>query len=149
MSEDLLAGAEPRFQVRTFAYPDDYPEVIELWETAGPGVHVSRSDAPGELEKKLARDPELFLVAEQNGKIIGSVLGGFDGRRGIIYHLAVQQEHRQNGVGSVLMEVIEDRLRALGCIRSYLLVTPDNPANTFYQRRGWEKMDITIYGKHL
>ena len=53
------------------------------------GVHVGRSDTPAEIEKKLARDPDLFLVAECEQQIIGSVIGGYDGRRGMIYHLAV------------------------------------------------------------
>jgi hypothetical protein len=76
-------------EIRTFSFPQDYPAVITLWETAGPGVHVGRSDAPDEIRKKLARDPDLFLLAEEDGKLVGSVIGGFDGRRGIVYHLAV------------------------------------------------------------
>ncbi len=136
--------------IRVFQYPQDYPAVIGLWETAGPGVHVRRSDSAGEVEKKLQRDPDLFLVAEQDGRIIGTVMGGFDGRRGMIYHLAVEREYRQLGLGTALMDEVEVRLKEKGCLRSYLLVTHDNPsALDFYSRRGWETMDIHIMAKDL
>ena len=54
-------------QLREFQYPDDYPEALGLWENAGPGIHVRRSDEPEEIQKKLQRDPDLFLVAETRG----------------------------------------------------------------------------------
>ena len=50
---------------------------------------MGRSDTLAEITKKVQRDPDLFLVAEADGRLIGSVIGGFDGRRGMIYHLAV------------------------------------------------------------
>jgi ribosomal protein S18 acetylase RimI-like enzyme len=71
------------FSIRVFNFPADYPTVIDLWNNAGPGVHVRSSDSPEEIQKKLQRDPELFLVAETSGRIIGSVIGGFDGRVGL------------------------------------------------------------------
>jgi ribosomal protein S18 acetylase RimI-like enzyme len=121
-----------------------------MWQASGPGVHLGRSDSPQEIEKKLRHDPELFLVAEVQGKIVGTVLGGFDGRRGLVYHLAVAQAQRGQGLGRTLMDEIERRLRAKGCIRSYLLVTRDNPeAVDFYAHRGWDKMDLTIMAKDL
>lgn len=104
-----------------------------------------------EIEKKIARDPDLFLVAELDGSIIGSVIGGFDGRRGLIYHLAVADSFRGTGIGSCLMEEVESRLRTKGCLKCYLLVTDDNPeAEVFYQHRGWQHMDhVHLYGKEL
>jgi ribosomal protein S18 acetylase RimI-like enzyme len=136
--------------IRVFRFPEDYETVIALWEQAGAGVHVGRSDTPDEIKKKFGRDPDLFLVAEVDGVIVGSVLGGFDGRRGMIYHLAVAQDHRQNGIGAILMEEVEQRLKQKGCIRSYLLVTRDNlDAIRFYEKRGWARMDLHIFGKDL
>jgi ribosomal protein S18 acetylase RimI-like enzyme len=77
-------------------------------------------------------------------------MGGFDGRRGLMYHLAVLPDYRKLGVGSLLMEELENRLRAKGCIRYYLLVTRDNPeAIRFYEKRGCERMDLYTYGKNL
>ena len=136
--------------LRQFRYPADYPKVLALWETAGSGIHVRRSDQPVEIEKKLQRDPDLFLVAEIDGQIIGAVMGGFDGRRGLAYHLAVAQAYRQTGIGATLMAELERRLKAKGCIRCYLLVTKDNEAAfRFYEHLGWECMDLHIFGKDL
>jgi ribosomal protein S18 acetylase RimI-like enzyme len=136
--------------IREFQFPNDYDAVIELWSTAGPGIHVGRSDAKEEIAKKMKRDPDLFLVAEDAGKIVGSVLGGFDGRRGLVYHLAVAHEYRRQGMGAALMAELESRMRVKGCIRSYLLVTQDNgAANRFYEEQGWERMDLFVYGKNL
>jgi ribosomal protein S18 acetylase RimI-like enzyme len=138
------------YTIRVFRYPQDYSAVIALWQSAGSGVHVRRSDSAEEIEKKLSRDPDLFLVAEHDGRIIGTVMGGFDGRRGMIYHLAVVREYRQFGLGTALMDEVERRLKERGCLRSYLLVTRDNPsALDFYSRRGWETMEINIMAKDL
>ena len=137
--------------IRQFQYPQDYPEVVALWSSMERGVHVGRSDMPEEIEKKLARDPELFLVAECNGKIIGSVIGGYDGRRGMVYHLAVDPSFRGQGVGSQLMDEVEARLRARGCLKSYLLVAEDNhDVDAFYKKQGWKHMEtVHLFGKEL
>jgi ribosomal protein S18 acetylase RimI-like enzyme len=136
--------------LRQFEYPVDYPQVLALWENAGPGIHVRRSDQPEEIAKKLQRDPDLFLVAEVEGQIIGSVVGGFDGRRGIVYHLAVAEAYRQQGLGAALMSELERRMTAKGCIRCYLMVIKGNEnAIRFYEQSGWERMDLYLYGKDL
>jgi ribosomal protein S18 acetylase RimI-like enzyme len=140
-----------RVQLREFHYPEDYSAARSLWENAGPGIHVRRSDEPEQIQKKLQRDPDLFLVAESNGRLIGTVIGGFDGRRGLIYHLAVEASFRQQGIGGLLMDEVESRLKAKGCIKSYLMVADDNEsAMRFYEARGWESMrGILTYGKEL
>jgi len=136
--------------LRQFQFPTDFSQVITLWQNAGPGIHLRRSDSKAEIVKKLRRDPDLFLVAETAGQIIGSVLGGYDGRRGMVYHLAVDTTYRNKGIGAALMNELEKRMKQKGCIRSYLLVTRDNAdAIRFYQHRGWEQMDILIFGKDL
>ena len=136
--------------LREFQFPTDLPQVIALWKNAGPGIHLRRSDEREEIVKKLQRDPDLFLVAEAGGHIIGSVIGGFDGRRGMVYHLAVDGAYRKNGIGTKLMNELEKRMKMKGCLRSYLLVTHENlDAARFYESRGWEQMDILIFGKDL
>lgn len=136
--------------IRQFTYPQDYPTVIALWQNAGPGINVRRSDQPEEIVKKLQRDPDLFLLAEAGKEIIGTVMGGYDGRRGMVYHLAVAAEYREQGIGSLLMEELEKRLLSKGCIRCYLMVTHDNPqAVPFYEKRGWQQMPVFIMGKDL
>ena len=137
--------------IREFRFPADYRQVYDLWCSIEKGVHVGRSDAPSEIEKKISRDPDLFLVAESQNRIIGSVIGGYDGRRGLIYHLAVYASYRGQGIGSQLMDEVESRLRAKGCLKCYLLVIEDNQeAETYYQNRGWQHMrDIHLFGKEL
>lgn len=136
-------------KIRTFKFPDDFWSVVELWEQSGPGIQVERSDTMGEISKKLGRDPDLFLVAENRGEIIGAVIGGYDGRRGMIYHLAVNTEFRQRGIGSQLMVSVENRLRDKGCLRSYLMVRKENSAAHFYEANGWQPLDISMFGKDL
>lgn len=138
-------------QLRQFCFPADYQQVIDLWSSIEKGVRVGRSDSPAEIEKKMDRDPDLFLVAECENKIIGSVIGGYDGRRGLIYHLAVNVAFRGQGIGSRLMNEVESRLRAKGCLKCYLLIANDNlDVGAFYQAQGWQQMtDVSLYGKTL
>jgi len=139
-----------KIEIRSVRYPEDYPAVYQVWASAGPGIQLRRSDQPEELDKKMQRDPDLFLVAEVDDRIVGSVLGGFDGRRGIMYHLAVSKSHRGLGIGERLMRELENRLRTKGCIRYYLLVTKDNQeAIAFYEKRGWSRLELFAYGKDL
>jgi ribosomal protein S18 acetylase RimI-like enzyme len=115
---------------------DDYDIILALWQSAGDALGVGRSDTRDEIAKKLQRDPDLFLVAEDAGhpepcpersrrgsrRIIGTVMGGYDGRRGMIYHLAVDHAYRARGIGKLLMDEVERRLQAKGCRKAYLLV---------------------------
>jgi|Deesub1362A_J573_1020465.scaffolds.fasta_scaffold06309_2 ribosomal protein S18 acetylase RimI-like enzyme len=145
-----LEGGNGLLTLRQFDFDRDYQAVIRLWRSAGPGIQLSPSDAPQEVRKKLARDPDLFLVAQMDGRLVGAVLGGFDGRRGMVYHLAVSPQARRRGVGKRLMEELESRLRDKGCIKYYLLVTHDNQeALDFYRALGCEVMDLHVLGKRL
>lgn len=138
------------FILRQFIFPDDFSAVIDLWGHAGPGIHLGRSDTYEEIGKKVRYDPDLFLVAEQDRHMVGALMGGFDGRRGLMYHLAVDPTIRQQGIGQALMEEMELRLCAKGCLKCYLLVVPENTdAIHFYEKRGWERMNLNIYGKEL
>ena len=128
----------------------DYHQVFSLWQNTGSGIHLGRSDEKEEIKKKLLRDPDLFLVAESGGRIIGTVIGGYDGRRGMVYHLAVEDDYRRFGIGIALMSELESRMMHKGCIRMYLLVTDDNKdAIRFYESQDWEQMDLRIYAKDL
>jgi ribosomal protein S18 acetylase RimI-like enzyme len=139
------------FVLRQFSFPADYAEAFALWQNAGEGIGISPSDQLDEIEKKCQRDPELFLVAEQGGRIVGTVIGGFDGRRGMIYHLAVDPECRRQGLANRLMDEVELRLRQKGCRKAYLLVKKGNQvARLFYEARDWAGMDfVDLFGKNL
>jgi ribosomal protein S18 acetylase RimI-like enzyme len=140
----------PTIQIREFRYPTDYDRAIDLWSEAGEGIRVGPSDSPSQIQKKLERDSDLFLVAESGDRLVGTVIGGFDGRRGFVYHLAVAETFRRIGIATRLMDEIEHRLRLKGCIRSYLLVLPTNiPAMRHYEDRGWSRTDDLVYAKDL
>ncbi|MDE3089235.1 MAG: GNAT family N-acetyltransferase [Chloroflexota bacterium] len=146
--------------IRAFTLAD-YDVVHTLWQNAGPGIGLGRSDTRDEIAKKLQRDPDLFIVAVDDDnpslfglrsgspRVIGTVIGGYDGRRGLIYHLAVEETYRQRGIGKMLMDEVERRLKAKGCLRCYLLVKDDaRDVIEFYRAIGWEVMDVTIMAKN-
>ena len=93
----------------------DYPLVRDLWQIAG--LVLRPGDELEDIKLKLQRDPDLFLVAELEGEIVGSLMGGWDGRRGWIYHLAVKPEHQRKGIGVGLVHEVEKRLVAKGAKR--------------------------------
>jgi len=137
--------------IREFRFPDDYPPTLKLWEGIEMGVSLGRSDTFEEIQKKVQRDPDLFLLAERDGEIVGTIIGGYDGRRGMIYHLAVRQDFRKQGVGDMLLGEVEKRLKAKGCVKCYLLIVSDNErAAHFYENRGWSEMTGNrIFGKEF
>lgn len=136
--------------IRPFRYPEDYETVLALWQNAGEGIGIGVSDQPEEIEKKVRHAPDLFLLAESGSRIIGTVIGGYDGRRGLVYHLAVDAEFRGQGVGTLLMDEIETRLREKGCRKAYLLVKQGNSAAEMYEKRGWNEMtNVRLFGKNL
>jgi ribosomal protein S18 acetylase RimI-like enzyme len=131
---------------------DDYDTVLALWQAAGPGIEVRPSDARPEIAKKLGRDPDLFLVAEDSqGDVMGVIMGAWDGRRGWIHHLAVEESHRNCGIGAILIKAVEEALRAKGCLKVNLLVRRDNEAAMrLYRRLGYSDMStIAAMGKEL
>jgi len=137
--------------IREFRFPQDYEGALKLWAGMEVGVQVGRSDTPEEIQKKLQRDPDLFLVAENDQMVIGTIIGGFDGRRGMIYHLAVHADAREHGIGSALLAEVEKRLQAKGCRKCYLLITAENSAAArFYEQHNWNEMSADrIFAKEF
>ena len=124
--------------IREFDFTIDYDRTVALWHGIEKGMNVGRSDTPEEIQKKLERDPDLFLVAEINHEIIGTVIGAFDGRRGMIYHLAVHKDFRGQRIGAMLLKEVEQRLQTKGCLKCLMHVLDDNTeAIEFYKNQGW------------
>jgi ribosomal protein S18 acetylase RimI-like enzyme len=93
---------------------------------------------------------ELFLVGEFQGDIVGTVIAGFDGYRGWVYHLAVRPRFRRRGFGRELMREAEGRLKALGCPKLNLQVRSSNAeVIAFYERLGYSIEDRASLGKIL
>lgn len=141
----------PGVRIREFTFDGDYVKVLSLWQGIETGMQVGRSDAPEEIKRKLERDPDLFLVSESDREIIATIIGGYDGRRGMIYHLAVRKDFRRQGVGAALLAEVEKRLQAKGCVKIYLLVLDDNAsAIHFYEECGWKhSQHDLIFSKEL
>jgi ribosomal protein S18 acetylase RimI-like enzyme len=109
------------------ARPDDLAELLALWLDA-PGGLVARPDSEEALRVLLAHTKDALLVAELDGETVGAVIAAWDGWRGNIYRLAVRAEHRRHGLGRLLIEAGETRLRAKGARRVTALVAKDDPA---------------------
>jgi len=123
-------------EIRTFDM-DDYDRVVQLWRSRG--IKMCPSDTREAIEKKLARDPDLFLVADSNGAILGAVVGAWDGRQGWIYNAAVDQAVQRRGVGRLLAEELEKRLQEKGARQVGLLVGKDNYyAQDFFEALGFQ-----------
>jgi putative acetyltransferase len=119
----------------------DYDRAVALWEEVD-GVEVCEGDSRAEIQNYLARNPGLSRVAEEDGIIAGAVLCGHDGRRGLIYHLAVVPAFRGRGVGKLLLDDCVRGLREAGIKRAIILVAGDNSlGHKFWLRNGWEDLD--------
>ena len=135
-----MSQARQDWRIRPFEMRD-YDLVRALWSSAGEGVTLRPSDEPAEINKKLTRDPELFLVAETPVGVVGVIMGAWDGRRGWLHHLAVARDHRAQGIGTALVMAVEEGLRAKGCLKINLLVARSNlDAQRLYRRLGYDTM---------
>ena len=120
-----------------------------MWTEVMPG-DAPHNNPVTSIERKMAIDPDLFLVAAKNGSIIGTVMGGYDGHRGWIYSLAVKLEYRQRGVATALMGRMEQKLRALGCMKVNLQVVESNSGVVeFYRKLGYDVEQRVSMGKRL
>ncbi len=134
--------------IRTYKQQDEQA-VIELWTAVFgyPGPH----NAPKlEIDRKLALQPDLLFVADLDGRVIGTVMAGYDGHRGWIYSLAVDENERGQGVGTALVRHAEAALAALGCPKVKLQVLAGNDAAlAFYRKLGYSVEPHVALGKTL
>ena len=118
--------------------PDDYPAVRALWEHLA--MYRPEMDTPAALARCVAQNPGLFLLASDPAdpaRIVGTVIGTFDGRRAYLYHVAVHPDYRRHGYGRALLTAVLDRLWAAGAPKVTLRVNADNhTAIAFYRSLG-------------
>jgi N-acetylglutamate synthase len=116
--------------------PDDILAVRALWSRCE-GLGDGPGDNPMALARFLARNPGLSQVAESDGGIVGAMLCGHDGRRGVIYRLATDPAHRRRGIARALVEAALQGLKAEGVERAMLFVLKDNAdARAFWESVG-------------
>lgn len=133
--------------LRLYALTDE-AEVINLWRVCN--LLRPWNNPWQDIARKLAEDPSLFFVAEQNGRVIGSCLAGYDGHRGWIYYLAVHPDCRGNGLATKLMQHAEIALQDQGCPKVELMVRSTNVAVLdFYSRIGYEQEPVVVLSKRL
>lgn len=125
---------------------EDYEQVHILWRTIkGFGIR-SVDDAEEGVERFLKRNPGLSAVAEEDGKIVGCILCGHDGRRGCLYHVCVAQDYRMRGIGKSMVihcmeKLKEERINKV----SLIAFTKNDIGNTFWKEMGWTKREDLNY----
>jgi ribosomal protein S18 acetylase RimI-like enzyme len=126
----------------------DYEQVIDLWLRTG--INVGPTDSREGILSILRRNPDLFLIAEDGERVVGTVIGTYDGRCGWAHHVAVDPQWQGAGVGKALMCELEHRLRAHGCVIINLTVTRANAqVQGFYERLGFHPRDVILMHKCL
>ncbi len=128
---------------------NDYEELLALWSDF-PGNTMTGADSVEDFEKFLGRNADYCFSAFENGSLIGSVMAGNDGRRGYIYHLAVDESQQGKGTGMKLMTASENALKDAGIEKAHLFIYADNTAIEFYEKTGWHRRsDIAVMSKVL
>ncbi len=129
---------ERMMQIRKMTMAD-YENIYALWMSCT-GVGLNNLDDSKEgIEKFLNRNPDTCFVAEEDGRIIGVLLAGNDGRRGYIYHTAVHPDCRNKGIGTKLVNTVMQALKDLGINKTALVVFKRNESGNAF----WEKMGFT------
>ena len=124
----------------------DYDAVFALWlNTPGMGLNTTDDSREG-IEKYLKRNPNSCFVAEVDGKIVGVIMAGHDGRRGFIHHTAVLPEYRNQGIAKQLVEHAIAALDAEGIQKVGLVAFQTNEiGNGFWERVGFDRRDDIVY----
>lgn len=118
---------------------EDYEQMIALWQSID-GLVLSEADSRESIEAYLHRNPGLSYVCEDHDRVVGTILCGHDGRRGFIYHLAVNPDYRNQKIGHQLVDISLSKLHEEGIDKCHIFVLEDNEiGNRFWAARGWEK----------
>ncbi|HTT73699.1 MAG TPA: GNAT family acetyltransferase [Thermoplasmata archaeon] len=134
-------------EIRPFEGADE-DAVVELWQRCG--LVRPTNDPHRDIARKRAVRPDLFLVGTESGRIVATVMAGYEGHRGWINYLAVDPELQRGGRGRALMDAAEQRLRATGCPKINLQVRRTNTGViAFYRRLGYAEDDVVSLGKRL
>ena len=124
----------------------DYEQVYRLWlSCAGMGLN-NLDDSKDGIKRFLDRNPDTCFVALEQEKIIGVIIAGNDGRRGYIYHTAVDPEQRHRGIATRLVNEAMGALKSLGINKTALVVFSKNEGgNAFWEKSGFTSRDDLVY----
>lgn len=126
---------------------EDYEEVYTLWKKIkGFGLR-SIDDSREGVDRFLKRNPTSSVVAEEDGKIVGSILCGHDGRRGCFYHVCVDKDYRRRGIGKNMVVFAMEALRREKINKvSLIAFTKNDVGNAFWNTIGWtQRLDLNYY----
>ena len=134
-------------QIRPYQ-ASDLAQVLALWRACN--LTIAPNDPRKDIERKLAVSPEQFLLGEFEGKVVASVMTGYEGHRGWINYLAVAPSHRRKSYGRLMMAAAEQLLDELGCPKINLQVRSANASVVaFYASLGYVIDDVVSMGKRL
>jgi ribosomal protein S18 acetylase RimI-like enzyme len=127
-----------------------YEAVYDLWDRC-PGVGLSSADARDCIASYLERNPGMSFIALAGANVIGAILGGHDGRRGYIHHLAVEESYRRQGIGRQLVENCLKALEGAGIQKCHLFIFHENDGGiAFWETSDWTlRQDIMVMSKRL
>jgi len=125
---------------------NDYDHVYQLWlNTPGMGLNTLDDSVEG-ISKYLNRNPDTCFIAEKDNELVGVIMGGHDGRRGFIYHLAVKVSERGSGIGRKLVDQTMDALKDEGIHKVALVVYGKNEiGNKFWESIGFITREDLVY----
>jgi len=134
-------------QIRPYQ-ASDLAQVLALWRACN--LTIAANDPRKDIERKLAVSPEQFLLGEFEGKVVASVMTGYEGHRGWINYLAVAPSHRRKSYGRLMMAAAEQLLDEIGCPKINLQVRSANASVVaFYASLGYVIDDVVSMGKRL
>ena len=124
----------------------DYDAVRALWMTIrGFGIRAL-DDSREDVTRFIRRNPTTSVVAEADGRIVGSILCGSDGRQGALYHVGVARTYRRRGIGTAMVGYCRERLGEMGVNKVALIAFSTNDVgNAFWRRIGWKPCDVNYY----
>ncbi len=129
---------------------EDFDEVTDLWRRTN-GVGLRPDETRAWFQRYLARNPGTSWIVRRGPRLVGAVLCGHDGRRGYLYHLAVADDERRQGIGRSLVNAALASLAKETITRATIFVFADNEAGkSFWASQSWqERLDLRVIQKTL
>ena len=133
------------FTMRTMR-KEDYDQVYDLWMSIHGFSIRSIDDSREGVARFLRRNPDTSVVAVADGKVVGAILCGHDGRRGCLYHVCVREEYRMHGIGKAMVVACMNALKKEEISKvSLIAFTANDVGNAFWKRIGWTKREDLNY----